>query len=157
MKTMILLCLSLAGCTTEGADEWLTVCSLYSGLAGIDVCETLPPPVVVEEAMPHGKSGYYRGGPTIHISKELRGDRRFGTLVHEMVHYIDYHKFGLELPGYAPELCATEDMAWFIEGVWWGSIGKPELAQPSWWLAYPHCWSTHADQEFLDYIREMVQ
>jgi hypothetical protein len=158
-KTLALVAVLLLMVGCEKSNAWNDTCSIYNDYLddGTDVCADLDAPEIVTEDMYGGLQGYYEGGDTIYIREGLTALERLSVIIHEMVHYIDVHTFGLEVPGYASQVCASEERAWFIEGVWWGMQGKPENARPDWWKNYPYCWEWYATDSFsLDRAQFMI-
>ena len=157
-----LVCLilgALSSCSTE--DPWSDTCRLYDAYEESEgraagACDEVTAPEIVYEEMAGGLMGYYDGDNTIHVNDELRGDDKFATVIHEMVHYLDTMWLGLVVPGPAQEICISEDKAWFIEGVWWTMEGHPENARLDWWKSYPHCWPYFAPKTFQLTLQEWI-
>jgi len=104
-------------------------------------CGRLTVPNVVRENMRPGLLGQYRGGDTIYVRRGLMGLRLKEVLMHEMVHYIQSKIGGLEVPGYAKEICAAEAEAFATVDQWLIEIGADYLVVgPDWWKPYTHCW-----------------
>jgi len=158
MIRIVLLALvgaSLLACkTTPSATMWDTTCSMYTALQEVSgpVCADIPEPKVVFLPIAQGRGGYYKGGDTVYVSNELKGQDKLSTILHEMVHYIDNRVHGIAMPGPSIGVCKSESNAWFIEGVWWGSQGRSDKVRLDWWVSYPHCWPYYADKEFLQLI-----
>lgn len=151
------ICTIAFAASCESEDPWKTTCELYEQYEEAQVCENLEPPKIKYEEMAPGLMGYYDGGDTIHISRDVKGQDRFAVILHEMVHYLDAVWGGLKVPGPAALVCKSEDKAWFLEGVWWGMVGKPQNARPDWWKSYPHCWPYFAPaQGFTLTLQEWI-
>jgi hypothetical protein len=149
VRGLIILGISIWGLSAcEAEDPWQATCMLYEAYEDDDsVCDDIAPPKIIYEDMRDGLQGYYDGGDTIYVNEDLKGNDKFATIIHEMVHYLDVMWGGLPIPGPALLVCGSEDKAWFIEGVWWGIQGVPENARPDWWKSYPHCWEFYAPTE----------
>lgn len=157
---LILIGLGLASCHND-KDTWDTTCLMYDAFEASEgraegACNQVDAPVVVYEEMRDGLWGYYDGGDTIFINSELAGMDQQATLIHEGVHYLDAQWLGLVVPGPAAEICASEDKAWLIEGVWWEMHDRPENARPEWWRSYPWCWQYYAPSTFTLTLQEYV-
>jgi hypothetical protein len=154
--------LIIAGLSSCRADDpWDTTCRLYDAYEESEgrnagACDQLDAPKIVYEEMRDGLMGYYDAGDTIFVNSETEGDFRTSVLIHEMVHYIDKLWLDMQVPGPAVEICKSEDKAWFIEGVWWGLIGRPDEARTDWWKSYPHCWEWYAPRRFELTMDEFV-
>jgi hypothetical protein len=58
-----------------------------------------------------------------------------------MIHYLHVVRNIIEVPGYAPEICWSENEAFTLTDMWWELIGQPERKRgPDWWKPYSHCW-----------------
>lgn len=137
--TLGCLSLVLAGNLFELTD-WQEACrytrSTYS-CAGIDE------PTIVYETMRDGDLGYYGGGDTIHVNKDLQGISRQVTIFHEMVHYLQAQSGKHTIPGTARDVCAAEAETFAFTDVYKGTFGLAPLGS-SWWRYYPMCWPYYA-------------
>lgn len=71
---------------------------------------------------------------------------QYGTIVHEMVHYIDYEYLYFDDELF--DVCESESRAWRVENAYFTALGKYELANWNWREDYPHC------HENLGYVDE---
>lgn len=154
MKKLVVLTVALAASCSpymtkleKESKAWATMCNLAKGMEYS--CDGITPPQVVYEPMEEGLLGYYEGNDTIFVNSELQGNDKMAVLIHEMVHYLHARLGIYSIPGPASEVCQSEDEAWLIEGVWWGSIGKPKNVNLNWWYSYPHCWPYFAPTNSL--------
>jgi hypothetical protein len=116
-------------------DMWLEAC-LYTRYS----CEGVPVPKIKYEGMRQGLYGYYDGGDTVFVNKNLWGSQRRATLFHEMVHYLQAKVGGLRVPGPSYDICMAEDEAFSETDDWWDRVGMPGKKRGNWWGPYRHCW-----------------
>jgi hypothetical protein len=62
----------------------------------------------------------------------------YGILIHETVHYLDYHTTGIDNTN-VDSVCASEGRAWWIHNDFMVRIGAPEMARWDWRGGYAHC------------------
>lgn len=144
-KLIMVLALIVAGTspapalTTPEARAWDDACELLEHEYGYS-CIGIPQPEVEYEDLGISLLGYYSGGDTIHVHRDLRGAERIAVLVHEMVHYYDAKSGRAELPGGTYDVCPSEERAFHIEGRWWINHGERDRDRSrDWWKMYPHC------------------
>lgn len=152
-----LLCLILAGLASCTRTDPLELgCTIYEAHEQAEVCDLVEMPNIVYEEMRQGLQGYYPGGDTLYVNEDLRGREKIAVIIHELVHYLDVMWGGLPIPGPASLVCASEDKAWFLEGIYWGMVGEQDKVRLDWWKSYPHCWPYYAPQQFMLTIQEWV-
>jgi hypothetical protein len=123
----------------KGKDKyssWIAACE-YTPYSCIDV----DLPKVTYKALREGLYGYYDGSDTIYIRQGLMGMTRKEVLMHEMVHYLQVQKGGLEIPGYAEPICRAENEAFTVVDEWLIDKGyRHMVVGPTWWRPYKHCY-----------------
>lgn len=161
IAAVLLMALALVSCK-EDTEVWDTTCRLYDAYEEAEgrpagACDYIAAPDIVYEPMQEGRYGYYPGGYIIYINDSIDGADERATILHEGVHYLDWAWGGLQVPGPTESICASEDKAWLIEGVYTGEDYS------GWWTVYPHCWQYYAPEpartqikEFFDMIEEWV-
>jgi hypothetical protein len=80
-------------------------------------------------------------------------------MIHEMIHYLHVQEGIINIPGYAPELCWSENEAFTLVDIWWEWIGKPEKKRgPNWWKPYTHCWPYYNPNfNIWEWIDQMIE
>jgi hypothetical protein len=103
--------------------------------------------------MRRGLYGYYEGGDVVFVNSRLVGGLMYGTLFHEYIHYLHVKLEMIEIPGYAEEVCWSEDQAFRLEGIWSGDDNS------DWWKAYTHCWPYYGTEDYRNayIVIEMIQ
>lgn len=123
---------------------WNTLCLDYTPDRS---CGSIAPPKIERVKMRKGLRGYYDGGDTVYVNRELRGYEREATTFHEMSHYLDT-KLGLnpEMPVKASDrpnvykLCYSEKRAWDATDRWWSDrLRTKKAANGKWVTWYDHC------------------
>ena len=133
----------IAGCKEAGQSEWNSLCS-WTKRIPLN-CEGVDAPRVVyfqQSLYPH-LNGYYKGGDIIYISDKLTGKQKSSTIFHEMVHYLQAMKGGLEVPGPARQVCAAEEQAFRFTDIYRAYIGLDKIGD-DWWKPYWYCWAYYA-------------
>ena len=102
-------------------------------------CEKLEPPRVeiVENLKARGE---FVGPNIIHLSLSVEREPGLSpwiTLVHEMVHYIDYQSGNTDFSD-AGKRCNAEAYAWQITDAWLATIGHAG-EKTNWRVFYPEC------------------
>jgi hypothetical protein len=110
-------------------------------------CAGITPPNIKRVSMREGLRGYYDGGDTVYINRELYGIQKEATIVHEMSHYLDT-RLGLnpEMPVKRSDtpnvykLCVSEKRAWDLTDRYWVKYLRPGRAAKGEWVTwYDHC------------------
>jgi hypothetical protein len=118
-------------------DTWISVCLNLDQYS----CIMLAVPKVEYKVMRRGLLGYFDGSDTVYVNKTLKGDKRRATLYHEMVHYLQHERGGLQVPGPAEPICRAEAEAFKETDEWLEAIGRRDLKRgPKWWRPYRHCY-----------------
>jgi hypothetical protein len=160
LRTIVLL-LGLFGCSyladqstiieDREALVWDEMCEMIQEINDVGLgepdynpfytCGDVEKPLVVYKWMRKGLYGYYEGGDTVVVSNAIPTGQVYGTLFHEYIHYLHVQLGMIEVPGYAEEICWSEDQAFRLEGIWSGDDNS------TWWKVYPHCWPYYGTQE----------
>lgn len=123
---------------------WNALCLDYTPARS---CAGIKPPRIKYESMREGLRGYYEGGDTVYVNKNLRGYQREATTFHEMSHYLDT-KLGLnpDMPVRRSDtegvfgLCMSEKRAWDATDKWWKTRLRGKKAVNGDWVKwYDHC------------------
>lgn len=123
---------------------WNTLCLDYTADRQ---CGNIKPPKIKRVSMRRGLRGYYDGGDTVYVNRNLRGDEREATVFHEMSHYLDT-KLGLnpDMPVRVSDtpnvykLCYSEKRAWDATDAWWSDRRRRNKAANGRWVQwYNHC------------------
>ena len=116
-------------------------------------CIGVKVPHVVTEWMRYGLLGYYDGTDIVYVNRRLKGQRLNEVLMHEMIHYLQVQRGGLEVPGYAEPICNAEEEAFFLVDMWLADHSYSDLMRgPEWWRPYYHCYAFYnpAYEEWQD-------
>lgn len=117
-------------------------------------CIGVKVPKVVTEWMRYGLLGYYNGTDTVYINRRLRGQQLNEVLMHEMVHYLQVQRGGLDVPGYSVDICRAEEEAFSITDQWLIDHGYADLIRgEEWWQPYRHCWKFYKPG-WIDYSED---
>lgn len=98
------------------------------------------PPVAY---MKMDEQGRYKGDGLVEINRRLPKELQEGVLVHEYVHYLHQQLGQVNIPGMPPEICLSEFVAFYIQGVY------NEWGDRYWWVDYRYCWNMFADRSKL--------
>jgi hypothetical protein len=146
LLTTVILVAGILGCATTQYKQaelpevaWRDMCALLETEAVFYQCMRVMPPLVEYEKMRDGLSGYYEGGDTVFINKNLSQEDQLRTLIHEQIHYLHVQLQMIVVPGYPEPICWSENEAWTLEGIYSGKDNS------KWWIAYPYCWEFYAD------------
>jgi hypothetical protein len=71
------------------------------------------------------------------LDPHAHGDYQNGTILHEIVHYIDYEYLRDEDIEW--DVCESEAKAWRIENSYFTKIGRYEFTNWNWREDYAHC------------------
>lgn len=110
-------------------------------------CAGVAMPKVKYESMRPGLYGYYDGGDTVYVNRDLARNDRLTTLIHEMIHFVHVQQEMIPIPGPAVEVCWSENEAWLLEGIYSGKDNT------NWWISYTHCWPYY-DPEWEAWVRD---
>jgi hypothetical protein len=118
--------LASAGTTVDHskaeAEAWKITCK-YSNYP----CKVSQPYTIYTDLTPLSAFGVYFGGNTIYLDIGLSPEtepRNMGTLVHEMVHYLQAKEGGITVRGIGRvELCLAEVEAYQVMNKWFADIG----------------------------------
>ena len=128
---------------------WQIACG-YS--ASILSCEdVVPPKIVYADLSSYGALGIFNSRiPDIifldnrfelgHEEFNLTNPMGIAVLIHETVHYIDWHNGTLKHQS-AWDSCDAENKAFNVSNRWLKAVGRPDLANENWRIHYPHCWN----------------
>ncbi len=138
---------------------WLDVCLDYRSEV---TCGDIEAPKVERVPLREGLNGYYDGGDTVYINRNLRGWERDATIAHEMSHYLDT-QLGMnpEMPVKRSDLegvfglCMSEKRAWAVTDKYWKRYGawKKQEIGARWVRWYSHC-RQFADRLYPDIYAE---
>ena len=151
-----IMVVGLFGCTTwemrnkqaQADFAWVEMCDLLEDKAKYQ-CMRLKQPVIVFEEMPEGTLGYYLGEEFLYVSDALRGEEIIEIIMHEGIHYVHKQHQIINIPGYAKEVCWSENEAWGLTGIYFRDDNS------KWWKAYPYCWQYYADSKYLKDVGEL--
>ena len=149
IKALIpIISLLMGAGSVQGAEEtfvdkyyaWEYACTLQQEFS----CIGVTPPKIMLKDMGPDQHGLFKGGTTVYINPTTRepGSELYrATLVHEMVHYLDFKKGELFFgPWNVREVCRSENLAFAMSDAYLDMVGQPSFKRgATWWKKYWHC------------------